>query len=75
MPRNPALNTHCPERNAEIDLHLAVMCAVQVPGQCVSHEAINQVTGLSHFGSNAIERRALAKLGRRLVGLRQEFSA
>lgn len=55
---------HSPERCADIDLALAVMCCLTAPGKCWSHEAIAEITGMSHFGPQAIEQRALMKLRR-----------
>jgi len=59
-------NVFSKDRNHHIDLALAVMCALQAPGQCVAQEVINEITGLSHGGTHAIIQRALMKLRRRL---------
>ncbi len=53
-------------REHEIDLALAVMCALQEPGQVVSSRAIADVTGMSHGGPWSIEKVALKKLRNRL---------
>ena len=59
-------NVNVPERNQEIDLALAVLCAIQKPGEVVSVRTIAEVTGMSHEGPRAIERRALKKFRRKL---------
>lgn len=70
------LNVHSKERNEEIDLALAVMASLQAPGQCVSYDAIAEITGLSHEGPKAIVQRALIKLRRRMSKeLRTELAA
>lgn len=53
-------------RNSEVDLALAIMCALVRPGECVTHRTIAEVTGMSHGGSYMIELRALKKLRNRL---------
>lgn len=55
-----------PKRNEEIDLALAVMCAIQKPGECLTHRAIAAVTGMGHAGSYMIEQRALRKIRTKL---------
>lgn len=67
--------TSDPERNREIDLALAVMCALQRPGQRFSSRIIAQVTGLSHAGPEAIVQAALKKLRPRCRNLRRELAA
>jgi hypothetical protein len=52
--------------NERIDLVLAVMCAIQLPGECVPRDVIADLTGMSHGGPWAIEQRALKKLRTRL---------
>lgn len=58
--------TRDPNREFEIDLALAVMCALQLPGQCLKHRDIAEVTGLSHGGPFAIEQAALKKIRKRM---------
>ncbi len=55
-----------PERDLEVDLGLAVMCALQYPGQKIRHEVIADITGMTREGSMHIEHRALLKLRRAL---------
>jgi hypothetical protein len=55
-------NVRDPKRNEEIDLALAVMCAIQKPGECLTHRTIAAVTGMGHAGPYMIEQRALRKL-------------
>jgi hypothetical protein len=59
-------NVFSKERQQEIDLSLAVMCALQYPGQRVKAEVINEITGMSHGGAHAIIQRALMKLRKRI---------
>lgn len=54
------------EDNERIDLALAVMCAVQKPGEIVPRDIIADVTGMSHGGPWMIEQRALKKIRRKL---------
>ena len=61
------------ERQKEIDLGLAVMCALLQPGECVSHTTIAEVTGMSHGGAFMIEKRALRKLQFKLRAEKREF--
>lgn len=53
-----------PVRALEIDLGLAVMCAVREPGACYDSGQIAAVTGLSQAGVSYITRNALKKLRR-----------
>jgi len=55
------------EENREIDLSLAVMCAVQIPGECVPRDVIAEITGMSHGGPWAIEQRAMMKIRKKLL--------
>lgn len=64
-------NISDPARNAEIDLALAIMCALQRPGETFTNRTIGEVTGMSHGGASHIEKAALRKLRRRLSLLRQ----
>lgn len=48
--------------NPEVDLALAVMCAITPPGVSWTRDAIAEVTGMSHGGPYMIEQRALMKL-------------
>lgn len=76
--RNVRSTAANPSRNRGVELALAVMCALQRPGERVSHRAIAEVTGLSHGGSHFIERRALRKLRTALrarAGLQRELAA
>ena len=54
------------ERNKEIDLALAVMCAIRKPGETTTTRVIAEITGMSHEGPRVIEQRALKKLRKRL---------
>lgn len=53
-----------PVRALEIDLGLAVMCALSQPGRCYDSGQIAAVTGLSQAGVTYITRSALKKLRR-----------
>ncbi len=53
-------------RNVDVDLALAVMCAITPPGVTWTRDAIAEITGMSHGGPYAIEARAIMKLRRRL---------
>lgn len=55
-------NVRASARNCEIDLALAIMCALLRPGESVPYHVIAEVTGMSHGGPYAIEQRALRKL-------------
>lgn len=55
----------------DVDLALAVMCAMQSPGECFSYQVIAAVTGMSHGGPCYIEREALKKLRKRVRHLMQ----
>ena len=67
--------TSNPKRNFEIDLALAIMCALQRPGERFSSRTIARVTGLSHAGPEAIVSAALKKLRPRCRNLRRELAA
>jgi hypothetical protein len=56
--------------DSELDLTLAVMCALLNPGECVPHHVIAEITGMSRFYSRFIEQRALEKI-RRMLPMRE----
>ena len=60
------------ERDRQIDLGLAVLCACQSPGQVFTHAAIAAATGWSHAGSHAVEGRALKTIRKKLAALQKE---
>lgn len=53
-------------QSRDVDLALAVMCAIQIPGERVPTKTIAEVTGMSHSAPFYIEKRALRKLRHRL---------
>lgn len=59
-------NVSDPKRSRDIDLALAVMCALLQPGERVPYDVIAEVTGMSHGGPWAIEKSALRKIRNRL---------
>lgn len=58
--------SHAAAHSKDIDLALAVACALIRPGQCLSYRAIAEITGMSHGGPYVIGQRALKKLRTRL---------
>lgn len=54
----------------DVELALAVMCALQKPGEQLSVRTIAEVTGLSHNAPHLIEKRALRKLQTALADFR-----
>lgn len=54
-------NVTTPDRQLEIDLTLAVLCAL-FPGRELPGRWIGELCGLSHAGIHAIQQRALRKL-------------
>lgn len=50
----------------DIDLALAVLCALIRPGERLTYRQISEVTGLSHGGPYMIEQAALRKLRNRV---------
>jgi alkylated DNA nucleotide flippase Atl1 len=57
---------HAAAKARDIDLALAVACALVQPGQCLSYRAIAEITGMSHGGPYVIGQRALKKMRKRL---------
>ena len=64
---------HPVARRREIDLGLAVLCALIRPGESLTPDLIGEITGLSSAGVRHIERVAVRKLRRRVAAFRLDL--